>query len=359
MQVARLRALHDYGILDTPREPDFDDIVRLASQICGTAISVVNLIDAERQWFKAEVGLGVRETPLETSICAHAILEEDFVEINDTLTDHRLCDNPLVIGDGGLRFYAGALLRSSNGLPIGTLCVLDHAPRELTALQRDAVRILARQVMTQLDLRRALVQATILRREVDHRVKNSLTSLASMARIQARRASPDAAKALHQMEARIETVAMLHELLYKTDAGGDVDLGAYMTNIAGYLGSVLPPGVHISSNGPRLSVTSRQAALIGTLINEFVANSIKHAFPDDRGGHITLTLTEPSSGDRARLCLSDDGIGMSPDGPKGLGSTILLSIAQQLGAELDVGSLSGGTRLVLDFTPDKAGVDPS
>ncbi|MGV3613954.1 MAG: PAS domain-containing protein [Fimbriimonas sp.] len=150
----RLAALRAYGVLDTPRERDFDEIVALVAQICGTPIAVVNLVDEERQWFKAEIGLGVRETPLDTSLCAHAILERDLVEIPDTLLDPRFQTNPLVTGTPHLRFYAGALLESPDGLPIGTLCVLDHAPRQLTDLQRQALRVFARQVMTQLEVRR-------------------------------------------------------------------------------------------------------------------------------------------------------------------------------------------------------------
>lgn len=186
-QQERLRALRAYDILDTEREADFDEIVELAARICGTAISVVNFIDEDRQWFKAETGLGVRETPLATSICSHAILEDSFVEIPDTLADPRMRDNPLCTGEPGLRFYAGALLVNDDGLPMGTLCVLDHAPGRLDSMQRDALRVLGRQVMALLEMRRALGEARLLRLEVDHRVKNSLQSVISLARMQARR----------------------------------------------------------------------------------------------------------------------------------------------------------------------------
>ncbi len=158
-QALRLEALRRYEILDTPKEPAYDDIVFLASQICGTPISVVNFIDEGRQWFKAEVGLGIRETPLDTSICSHAILGSDFLIIRDTLLDYRFSDNPLCLFDPKLRFYAGALLKTSDGLPIGTLCVLDNVPRDLTDLQRAALQSLARQVMSQLELRRSLKAA--------------------------------------------------------------------------------------------------------------------------------------------------------------------------------------------------------
>ena len=114
-EAQRLKALRDLDVLDTPPEQAFDDLVGLAAQICQAPLAMVSLVDAERQWFKAETGLGVRETPIETSICAHVILEEDFVEIHDTLEDTRMQDNPLCCGDPGLRFYAGALLRTEDG----------------------------------------------------------------------------------------------------------------------------------------------------------------------------------------------------------------------------------------------------
>lgn len=152
----RLEALRRYEILDTPPEEAFDEVARLAARICDAPIAVVNLIDDGRQFFKAEVGLGVRSTPLETSFCATAILEEDFLVIPDATKDHRFNCNPLVTAENGLRFYAGALLKTAEGLPIGTLCVLDTRPRNLGDLERDALRTLANQVMAQLELRLAL-----------------------------------------------------------------------------------------------------------------------------------------------------------------------------------------------------------
>ncbi len=157
-ETRRLEALASYDILDTPAESAFDEVALLASQICETPIAVVNLIGNGRQFFKAEVGLGVRETPLESSFCAKAILEEDFLLVPDATKDARFNCNPLVTGETGLRFYAGALLKTEDGLPIGTLCVLDVKPRALTALQQQTLRVLANQVMTQLDLRRTLKQ---------------------------------------------------------------------------------------------------------------------------------------------------------------------------------------------------------
>ena len=152
----RLRALEAYEILDTPPEGDFDDVAELAAELCGTPMAVVNLVGEGRQFFKAEVGLGVRETPFDTSFCRQAILSSDFLYVPDATEDARFARNPLVTGAPGLRFYAGALLRTPDGHPIGTVCVLDTRPRELTERQQVGLRRLARQTMTQLELRRSL-----------------------------------------------------------------------------------------------------------------------------------------------------------------------------------------------------------
>nr|WP_295665970.1 PAS domain S-box protein [Sphingomonas sp.] len=173
-EVDRVAALEFYDILDTPTDPDFDDIARLASQALNASIAVVNLISSHRQWFKAEIGIGARELPLDVSICAHAILQTDTLVIPDTRLDPRVDRNPLVTPDDGIRFYAGALLKTPGGLPIGTLCVLDRAPRPegITSFQRLTLEVLARQVMTLLELRRAVSH----RREEEHRNRLILDS---------------------------------------------------------------------------------------------------------------------------------------------------------------------------------------
>lgn len=155
-EAARLAALRSYGVLDTPVDAAFEDIVRIAAHVCQTPIAVVNLIDEGRQWFKAEIGLGVRETPLESSLCAHAILQPGLFEVPDLTQDSRFDCNPLVTGELGLRFYAGALLQTAEGLPLGTVCVLDTRPRRLDETQKEILTALARQTMAQLELRRAL-----------------------------------------------------------------------------------------------------------------------------------------------------------------------------------------------------------
>jgi diguanylate cyclase (GGDEF)-like protein/PAS domain S-box-containing protein len=141
---ARLAALRKLGLLDTPPEPELDALVRAAAAICGTPISLVSLVDADRQWFKANLGLeGVEETPRELAFCAHALLDGNLLEVEDATRDARFADNALVTGAPDIRFYAGMPLALADGARIGTLCVIDRVPRRLDDRQREALAALA------------------------------------------------------------------------------------------------------------------------------------------------------------------------------------------------------------------------
>ncbi|HEY9767445.1 MAG TPA: GAF domain-containing protein [Coleofasciculaceae cyanobacterium] len=155
---ARLEALRQYRILDTPFEQAYDDITALAAFICDVPIALISLVDADRQWFKSSVGINVDGTSRDVSFCAHAILNESIMIVNDTLQDERFENNPLVICSPNIRFYAGMPLRTPEGHALGTLCVIDHKPRELSEYQTKALEALARQVVMQLELRRTSAQ---------------------------------------------------------------------------------------------------------------------------------------------------------------------------------------------------------
>ena len=155
-EARRLEELRSFDVLDSRSEVEYDDVVSIASQICQVPIALISLIDEDRQWFKARVGLDVAETPRDLAFCAHAIMEADEVlVVEDASKDARFAQNPLVTHQPGIRFYAGAPLVTGDGLALGTLCVIDQKPRVLGTEQRQALRVLSRSVLNLIELRRA------------------------------------------------------------------------------------------------------------------------------------------------------------------------------------------------------------
>ncbi len=170
---ARVIALDKYAILDTDPEQFFDDLTLLASHVCNTPIALISLVDEDRQWFKSRVGLDASETSRDIAfcstailqsdvfvvpdVCSTAILQSDVFVVPDALADERFRDNPLVVSDPHIRFYAGAPLINEDGYALGTLCVVDRAPRELAPEQKEALKALSRLVLAQLEFRRNLI----------------------------------------------------------------------------------------------------------------------------------------------------------------------------------------------------------
>jgi GAF domain-containing protein len=155
-EAERLRTLRAYKILDTKPEERFDELTRLAALICGVPISLISLIDTDRQWFKSKFGLDLQETPRAQAFCTHAIMQPELFVVPDASKDERFANNPLVTGDLHIRFYVGEPLAARDGHVLGTLCAMDREPHTLTEAQKEALRIVGQLVIANFELRRDL-----------------------------------------------------------------------------------------------------------------------------------------------------------------------------------------------------------
>jgi two-component sensor histidine kinase len=364
-QQERLAALHAYNVLDTPQEPEFDDVVRMLARMCDVPVAVVSLVDEDRQWFKARCGIDIDGTPVDQALCAHAILQDELLVVPDTLRDVRFQDNPICAGAPHFRFYAGAILRTAEGLPLGTVCVLDYRPRQLSQDQLNLLTVTARLVMRQLELRRVVAEQAKVRREleaslernqlllheIDHRVKNSLQQVNSFLQMQALSAKTDEERAsLEAAEARVMAVARVHQHLY---TGGDlqnVQLDAFLLGLCSSLQETAPVGVTLRVSADSLRVEARRASAVGIIVTELVANAFKYAFEPGEAGSVEVSArNEPG---RVVLTVRDDGRGVqqgaAPLGT-GVGMRIVRGLARSMKAELKVASPGRGTEVVLSL----------
>lgn len=355
LQQSRLEALHDLEILDTPRDEVFDGLVQLAADICEAPMAALSLVAEKRQWFKAEVGLGLRETPIDLSICAHAILSSGTTVIEDTLADPRSCDNSLcsdvLCADmPGVRFYAGVPLVTEDGLPIGALCVLDRRPRRLDARGRRMLERLAVQAMHQIVAQRDARLARDLAQEVDHRVKNSLALVSGLLSLQARQTDdPRLAEALAQARDRIGAVAHTHDLLHRTAAVRDADLGLFVERLFESLAGQTDGRVALVDETPNIAVGASAMTNLGIVLNELVTNALRHGFPAPRRG--TIRLTGRVEGGDLVLRLVDDGTGLPADfsfeRSTGFGTALCHTLATQMGGRLDAAARPHGAAFTL------------
>jgi GAF domain-containing protein len=179
-ELDRIAALQKYAILDTEPERAFDDLTLLASCICKTPIALISLVDEDRQWFKSKIGVAASETPRDIAFCSTAIQQSEVMVVPDTLQDERFRNNPLVTAEPRIRFYAGAPLINEEGYALGTLCVVDRAPREFGPDQKEALQALGRLVLAQLEFRRnlqLLKEALTDRTQVEHERERELIKL--------------------------------------------------------------------------------------------------------------------------------------------------------------------------------------
>jgi signal transduction histidine kinase len=372
----RLATLHRYQILDTAREAAFDDITQLAALICGTPMALISLVDDDRQWFKSELGLGVSETPIGSSICAHAIRQPGLFVVPDTLADVRFVHNPLVTGDPNLRFYAGAPLHTADGVPLGTVCVLDSQPRSLSAQQAEALQALARQTMAQIELRQLLAQS----QESNHYRRQLMAIAGHDLKTPVR----TAAYAIRKVQ-RVITTEQGAPLNVATEALARIDREfSQLAAMAGTEGALVAPdetdvaladvlqplldqwretalakGLRLRHVPTRLRVRSHPA-LLSTLLGNLLGNAVKYT---EKG---SVLVGCRRRGDRVVVDIIDSGLGMDERqtgdmfgafhqvDPRseglGLGLWIVRSTAESLGHQVRVESTPGrGSRFSVEM----------
>ena len=406
-EVDRLAALHGLDILDSGPEEEFDALIRVASLVCEVPISLISLVDSERQWFKANLGLpGVFETSRDVAFCAHAILDDKLFEVPDAKLDTRFADNPLVTDAPDIRFYAGAPIVLSDGSRIGTLCVIDREPRQLSATQREIVNNLALAAAHAMEGRRAIraaqrhaaelatserslkeardsAQAANIAKSrflatMSHEIRTPLNGVLGMAQLLLARGLPESDRISYAqtiLTSGNTLLVLLNDILdlSKIEAG-KLQLEARAIEVAALLsstrnlfaGAAQAKGLQLDFEwvGPAHQCYLGDAHRLGQMLSNLVGNAIKFT----ASGSVRMACAELSrQNGRALLefSVTDSGIGIAQEdigllfkpfsqtdssitrefGGSGLGLSLVRTLAQAMGGEVGVSSKPGsGTR---------------
>ncbi|MEG3086312.1 sensor histidine kinase [Sphingomonas sp. PB4P5] len=341
-EAERMAAVRRYDILDTPPDGAFDRITALAARRFGVPISIISIVDEHRIWFKSHHGVPVSEIGRDPGLCASAILGDVPHILSDASVDPRSLANPLVAGEFGLRFYAGVPLTSSDGYNLGTLCVIDTAARPIEEAQIEDLKDLASVVMDQMELqlsaRRALGQAELMAKEIDHRVMNSLQFVSGLLLMQSR--SPDVGEAASHLKIaanRVAAVAQVHRHFYAGDAT-ETSCITFLRRLCNDLASIV--GREVEVDGDEGNVPTTLIQPIGLLVNELVTNAAKHG-----RGTISVSYRRTVGDQILSVCDEGDGLppGFDPTAIDGsLGMRVITSLTRQLDGTFCAAARAGG-----------------
>lgn len=396
-EAERRSALDSYRVLDTLTEQAYDELTALAAEICTTPIALISLIDSDRQWFKSHHGLEVRETPRDIAFCAHAILQDEFFEVCDSRKDPRFRDNPLVTEQPHVIFYGGAVLASPDGHNLGTLCVIDHKPRTLSEWQKRCLSIIAKQVVSLLELRKAIQQ----RAELDVKNKRSTKWIDRRKQELARFAY----RSSHDLRAPAIQIHNLANLLGEDLAAGRKDeallnsgrLMEISQQLLAFIDGVVEVGraellgdvtqfidfnqlieesiTQVETLLPQHEVAIRREMLatralrseylrLRQMLVHLISNSILYANLEQTDPHVLIRVIDATNG--VVLSVADNGIGIPPENQpqyfdmfrrfhpqlcagSGVGTTIVNKHALAVGATINLQSDTRGTEVTVLF----------
>ena len=341
-ETERLQALRSYDVLDTLHEEIYHDLVKVASTVCGTPVALITLIDDKKLWFKAQYGINLKEVPRETSFCSHTLSLDSIIEVHNASLDKRFQNNPLVTGEHNINFYAGAPLKSSDGHNIGTICVLDTEPRELTDLQKETLMILAHQVQVNLELRKKISKIKdyelqvisqferlkVLEKDrkeltalVVHDLKSPLNVIQLSSNILTK--SPDSAEKTKKFAETIKASSdkMLRLVMNVLDVSNDengtlkpvpglFDFKSFIDDL------VIQCEPRVKQQGQEIIVESKSIELITDenllrrILENLIDNSLKYS--SGKGKSISIDIHEPNE-QLIQIKIIDEGTGIKPE----------------------------------------------
>ena len=377
----RIAALYEYNVLDTISEKDYDDITQIAADICDMPISLISIIDHDRQWFKSHVGMDETETHRDIAFCAHAILDpSELFIVNDVEKDERFHDNPLVTGPHSIRFYAGIPLLSDSGYPLGTLCVIDKKPNTLSAAQKATLKALGRQVVANLEAHKANLELQAQKAQLEelnrdlnrfayvvaHDVKSPCSSLAMgvayLKDVYANVIDADGVAFLNEMEATAKSaIAMVDGILKHTQTVNTADIVKEHFTFGNIMDEVkkliaIPAEFVFGINNREFGLYTSRYMLLQILLN-LSTNAIK--YNDKWHGEIEFSVED--TGPSYMFSVKDNGRGISKEGQQhifelfatlgvedrynnkgsGIGLTTTKRLIQKLGGEITIQSHPG------------------
>ena len=361
----RLNTIARFREVANEDEPNqFDGLTKLAANLLNVPISLITLVANEYQFYKSAHGLEVTRTDIKHSFCSHFLQSEDeFFIVEDTHGDERFQHNPFVLNPPYVRFYAGYPLITREGHRIGSLCILDDKPRQISNDHLQYLKLLAQQTMGLLEaqkeideLKKALDRKDIFVKETHHRIKNNLQIISSLLSVQSYFIEDEKAKGLFRYcQYRINSQSLIHELLYTSENLEKIDFKNYLDQLVPAIiknmrGSA--SNIKFTNIVSNIHLSLDTAIPLGLIINEIVTNSLKYAFDKGKQGHIEVDI-EHLNHKRYVMRISDDGDGFANEkdfrNPKTLGLQLIHSLSLQLNGSIEKDNSKSGTHYILTF----------